>query len=114
MTVPETENGVEPHEAEQTLRERLAGHRMVFELGFDEQEFRTWRRPLFVALRRWQVREIRQKHPALLVTYMAYAGTFLYQGGEYWTDLHPTLRSLGPEAGRHFVGAVRALGLEPF
>lgn len=88
---------------------------MVFELGFDEAGFRSWRRPLFVALRRYQdPGQIERRFPALLTTYMAYAGTFLYDGGEYWSSLHPALKIHGPRTGHHFMRAVHALGLEPF
>ena len=105
---------LDPGSAEKILRERLQGHRMVFELGLDEDEFRRFRRPLFVALRRQTVEMVARQFPALLATYMTYAGVLLYQGGDYWGSLHPSLKEPEAEAGRHFMDAVGALGLERF
>lgn len=105
---------LDPASAEQVLRERLAGRRMIFELGFDEADFRRYRQPLFRALRSYGVEQTRRRFPALLATYMTYAGTFLYEGGEYWTRLHPHLQPQDVEAGRQFLTAVRTLRLESF
>lgn len=114
-TLPAGElEALDPATAEESLRERLAGRRMIFELGFDEADFRRFRRPLFRALCCYGLERTRRRYPALLATYMTYAGTFLYEGGEYWCRLHPDLQPQDVEAGRQFLIAVRSLRLESF
>jgi hypothetical protein len=105
---------LEPQEAEAMLREALVGKRLIFELGFDEAEFHRFRRPLFVALRRLTVKQLRFQYPALLTTYMALAGTFLYEGGELYTKFHPSISDPDSELGMNFLLALRKLDLEDF
>src|SRR3954454_3613783 len=108
------EQFVGPAVAERMLRDQLAGRRMIFELGFDEADFRRFRKPLFEAMQSRGLEQTRRLYPALLATYMTYAGTFLYEGGDYWSKLHPHLRAQGVEPGRHFLAAIRKLHLESF
>lgn len=105
---------LEPDEAEAMLRGALVGKRLIFELGFDEEEFHRFRWPLFVALRRMTVKELRFTYPALLTTYMALAGTFLYEGGELYTKFHPSISDPDSDHGMNFLLALRKLSLEDF
>lgn len=107
-------SSIDPFEAEAQLREMLRGRRMVFELGFDEATYRHWRKPLFVAMRRQRIADLRHQVPALFVTYMAYSGTFLYEGGDYWSVIHPSLKDDQAATGEYFVTATEKLGLESF
>lgn len=105
---------LDPDEAEAMLRAALSGHRLVFELGFDEAEHRRFRYPLFVAMRQRTVKELRHTYPALLVTYMSYAGTFHYDGGALYPSFHPTLQDPDSDTGLNFLLALQKLGLEDF
>ena len=58
-----TSEPLDPASAEQVLRERLAGRRMIFELGFDEADFRRYRQPLFRALRSYGVEQTCRRFP---------------------------------------------------
>lgn len=104
----------DPADVERELRARIEGRTMLFELGLDEAEYRRLRSVLFKLTRTTTVAEMSRRYPALLATYMAYAGTFIYEGHEYWPLLHPVFRDPDLEPGRHFLGAVKRLGLEPF
>ncbi len=116
MEIAATEESTDPLRVERDLRMRLAGRRLIAEIGIDPALYRTTTRALKKVMSNSldaYAERLANTYPALTATYLVAHGVYQYSAGDYWSGqaVHQMNRDLGGPA---FEKAVRNLGLETF
>lgn len=100
-------------ELERTLRSRLAGRRIVAEIGLDAKTHEQVVEAITMVVRRLKSpRSVAMAYPALLVCYLAGHGIYGYAHGGLWSTV--TVPGIDFSFGPAFERAVRFLRLETF
>ena len=100
-------------ELERILRSRLAGRRIVAEIGLNAQTHEQVVEAITLVVRRLHSpRSVATAYPALLVCYLAGHGIYGYSHGGLWSTV--TVPGIDVSFGPAFERAIRALGLETF
>lgn len=94
------------------LRRRLAGHRLIAEVGLDPQLMERVADEVKSVLQINTQEHLARRYPYLFMTYLVGHGVYGYEGGKYW-DLIP-LRGIDNGAGELFARRVREARLEDF
>ena len=98
---------------ERDLRARLAGRRIVAEIGLDSSLHRRNEEALRLLIRRsTSLGDTARRYPALFVAYMAGHGVHGYTAGDFYGTV--AVRGVDQRAGALFIDALKFLRLETF
>lgn len=98
---------------ERDLRARLAGRRIVAEIGLDSSLHRRNQEAVRLAFRgSASIGDVARRYPALFVAYMAGHGVHGYTAGDFYGTV--TVRGIDQRAGALFIDALKFLRLETF
>lgn len=102
----------DPRAVDRDLRERLAGRRIVAEIGLDAKLHERSVQALTRLTLRHPSETVARLYPALFVTYLAGHGVYGYTAGDFYGSA--TVRGINQRAGPAFIEAVKTLRLESF